>query len=80
MDCVHFGCDVYILKIMKVAVPSISKQLTEDQIYKSINDNYSQITKVWFNFQMDWMQRSYLSFKDHDKYLIVVYLFHRLIF
>ena len=59
---------------MKVAVPSISKQLTEDQIYKSINDNYSQITKVWFNFQMDWMQRSYNSFKDHDKYLIVVYL------
>ena len=59
MDCVHFGFDVYILKIMKVAVPSISKQQTEDQIYKSINDNYSQITKVWFNFQMDWMQRSY---------------------
>ena len=59
---------------MKVAVPSISRQLTEDQIFKSINDNYSQITKVWFNFQMDWMQRAYLSFKDHDKYLIVVYL------
>ena len=38
MDCVHFGFDVYILIIMKVAVPSISKQLTEDQIFKSINE------------------------------------------
>ena len=77
MDCVHFGLDVYISTFMKITVPSISKQLTEDQIFKALNDNYSQITKVWFNFQMDWMQRSYLSFKDHDKYLIVIYLVHK---
>ncbi len=77
MDCVHFGLDVYISTFMKITVPSISKQLTEDQIFKALNDNYSQITRVWFNFQMDWMQRSYLSFKDHDKYLIVIYLVHK---
>ncbi len=62
---------------MMIEIPSLSKQLSEDQIFNSINKNYTQITKVWFNFQMDWMRRSYQSFHDHDKYLIVIYLVNK---
>ncbi len=62
---------------MKSELPSLSNQISEDQIFNAINKNYSQITKVWFNFQMDWMQRSFQSFHDHDKYLIVIYLVHK---
>ncbi len=62
---------------MRIEIPSLSSQLSEDQIFNAINKNYSQITKVWFNFQMDWMRRSYQSFHDHDKYLIVIYLVNK---
>ncbi len=74
MDCVHFGFKVYMLKFMKVELPSISEQLSEDKIFTVLSKNYTRITKIWFNFQMDWMQRSYKSFNDHDKYLIVIHL------
>jgi len=62
---------------MRNAIPSISKQLSEEQVFNAINKNYSQLTKVWFNFQMDWLHSSYQSFHDHDKFLIIQYLVHK---
>jgi len=59
---------------MKTTIPSVSKQLGEKQIFQAINKNYSQLRNVWFNFQMEWLQSSYRSFNDHDKFLIVQYL------
>ena len=59
---------------MKTPIPSVSKQLSEKQIFQAINRNYSQLTNVWFNFQMEWLQSSYRSFNDHDKFLIIQYL------
>ena len=62
---------------MKVLIPSISKQISNEKVFNSISRNYSQLTKFWFNFQIQWMQRSYQSFKDHDKYLIFIHLVHK---
>ena len=59
---------------MKTTIPSVSKQLEEKQIFQAINKNYSQLRNVWFNFQMEWLESSYRSFNDHDKFLIVQYL------
>ena len=77
MDCVQIGFDIYIFKFMPISIPSVSNQLSEEQVFSAISKNYSQITRIWFNFQMDWMRRSYKSFNDHDKYLIVIYLVHK---
>ncbi len=55
-------------------MPSVSNQLSEEQIFQAINKNYSQLTNVWFNFQMEWLRSSYQSFNDHDKFLIIQYL------
>ena len=59
---------------MSISIPSVSKQLSEDQIFNAISKNYSQMTKVWFNFQMNWLRVAYQSFHDHDKFLIIQYL------
>jgi len=62
---------------MRTSIPSISKQLSEEKVFEAINKNYSQLTKVWFNFQMDWLYSSYQSFRDHDKFLIIQYLVYK---
>ena len=62
---------------MRVSLPSISKLLSEERIFDAINKNYSQLTKFWFNFQINWLHSSYHSFHDHDKFLIVQYLIHK---
>ena len=59
---------------MPISIPSVSKQLSEDQVFNAISKNYSQMTKVWFNFQMNWLRVAYQSFHDHDKFLIIQYL------
>ena len=59
---------------MSKSIPSVAKQLSEDQIFNAISKNYSQMTKVWFNFQMNWLRVAYQSFHDHDKFLIIQYL------
>ncbi len=68
---------IYISIKMKTDFPSISKQLTSEQMFASINKNFSEVTNPWFNFQMEWLRSAYFSFKDHDKYLIIIYLVHK---
>ena len=62
---------------MPTAIPSVSKQLTEDQILNSISKNYSQLSKFLFNFHMEWLRCSYKTFHDHDKFIIIQYLVHK---
>jgi predicted transcriptional regulator len=62
---------------MQITIPSVSKQLTEDQILNSISKNYSQIVKFLFNFHTEWLRDSYKAFHDHDKFIIVQYLVHK---
>ena len=73
MDCVQNGFVIYMLKFMRVDIPSISKQLSEEQVFQSINKNFAQLNNHWFNFQMEWLRGAYSSFKDQDKYLIIIY-------
>ena len=77
MDCVQNGFVVYMLKFMRVDIPSISNQLNEDQVFQIINKNFSQLNNIWFKFQMEWLKGTYSSFNDHDKYLIIIYLVHK---
>ena len=62
---------------MPITIPSVSKQLTEEQILNSISKNYSQIVRFLFNFHAEWLRGSYKAFHDHDKFLIVQYLVHK---
>lgn len=39
--------------------------------------NYQRLNTEFFEFQFDWLNRAYGTFKDFDKYLILSYLFRK---
>ena len=58
----------------KKNIPNISKQIYYQDTINVFINSYSQIGPQWTAYQMDWFNGIYLAFKDHEKYLIVVYL------
>ena len=55
-------------------IPDISKQVYKEDTFGVLEDRYSTIGPMWVSNQMEWMNGIYASFKDHDKYLIVIFL------
>jgi len=58
-------------------LPSISNQIDEDIIFKTINKNFSKIAPYWFELISSWLIRSYSVFQDIDKFIILVYLINK---
>ena len=59
---------------MNIKIPDISKQIYKEDILNLLEKKYSTLGPLWVNQQMDWMNGVYASFKDHDKFLILIYL------
>ena len=59
---------------MIIHIPDISKQIYKEEIFKVMEKKYSTVGSVWVSHQMDWCNGVYDSFKDHDKFLIVISL------
>jgi len=59
---------------MKFNIPDISKQIYEDETLNVLEKKYSIIGPMWVSQQMEWMNGIYASFKDHDKFLILIFL------
>ena len=59
---------------MKIYIPDISKQIYREDILRVMEKKYSTVVSVWASHQMDWCNGVYNSFKDHDKFLIVIFL------
>ena len=59
---------------MKKKIPDISSQIYNDEILSVIEKRYSILGPMWVNQQMEWNNGIYASFKDHDKFLILIYL------
>ena len=49
-----------------------SKTLTDDQVYESIMNNYSDLANEWISHQWNWMNNVYWTFNDHYKYMIII--------
>ena len=49
-----------------------SKTLTDDQVYESIMNNYSDLANEWISHQWNWMNNVYWAFNDHYKYMIII--------
>jgi len=60
--------------IMNVKIPKISDQLYKEDILRVMENKYSTLGSVWVSHQMEWCNGVYSSFKDHDKFLIVIFL------
>ena len=55
-------------------LPEISKQIYTQDTLKVLTESYQSIAPIWTSHQMEWMCSIYSSFKDHDKFLILIYL------
>ena len=59
---------------MKNNIPDISKQIYKEDILGVLEKKYSTMGPMWVNQQMEWMNGVYASFKNHDKFLILIFL------
>ena len=59
---------------MTVKIPEISNQIYKEDIFSVMEGKYSTLGSIWVNHQMEWCNGVYSSFKDHDKFLIVIFL------
>ena len=59
---------------MTINIPEISKQIYKEEILNVLDKKYSTLGPMWVNQQMEWQNTIYESFKDHDKYLILIFL------
>ena len=54
-----------------------SKTLTDDQVFETIMNNYSDLANEWISHQWNWMNNVYWSFNDHYKYMIIISLIEK---
>jgi len=59
---------------MNIELPKISKAIEEKDILWCLEENYNSLTVDWFPILSKWLNNSYLVFKDHEKYLILIFL------
>ena len=59
---------------MNKDISKLSTQIYKSDVLEVLENNYSKIGSLWVNLQVERCNDIYASFKDHDKYLIVIYL------
>ena len=59
------------------SIPSISSQIDEKIIFKTIAKNFSKLAPYYYTFISNWLIRSYKSYQDIDKFIIVIYLINK---
>jgi len=59
---------------MKKNIPEISKQLYKEDTLNVLNKRYSTLGPMWVSSQVEWFNGIYSCFKDHDKFLIIIFL------
>ena len=59
---------------MKIPIPDISKQIYKEDTLNVLVNNYAIIGPQWTAHQMEWANSIYASFKDPNKFLIIIYL------
>jgi len=62
---------------MNIRIPDISKQIYKKDLFNTLNSKYSTLGPIWVNQQMEWLCGIYTCFKNHDKFLIIIYLLNK---
>ena len=68
------GFTVIVNVNMNSKIPDISRQIYTEDILKVLEKKYSTMGPMWVNQQCEWMNGIYASFKNHDKFLILIFL------
>ena len=59
------------------SIPSISSQVDEKIIFKTIEKNFSKLAPYYYSFISNWLIRAYEHYHDIDKFIIVIYLINK---
>ena len=60
--------------IIKDKIPDITKEIKKEELLDILVTEYSKLGPIWVKTQLQWMDDVYRTFKDHDKFLIIIYL------
>ena len=77
VDTCPLWVSYYFFIIMAFQQIDFSKTLTDELVYESIMENYSDLSKEWIFHQWNWMNGVYRSFNDHYKYMIIISLIEK---
>ena len=64
----------YIDQIEKETNTSNFNNFDTREISLVLSSNTFVLMKYWIKFQQEWISNIYKQFKDHDKYIILIYL------
>jgi len=59
------------------SIPSISSQIDQKIIFKTIEKNFSKLAPYYYSFISNWLIRAYKCYHDIDKFIIVIYLINK---
>ena len=59
---------------MRLSTPSFKEQIRSKDILDIFEENYSVIVPIWIPLQVQWLNGVYTTFKDYEKFMIVVHL------
>ena len=59
------------------SLPSISSQIDEKIIYKTIEKNFSKLAPYYYSLISNWLIRAYKHYHDIDKFIIIIYLINK---
>ena len=59
------------------SIPSISSQIDQKIIFKTIEKNFSKLAPYYYSFITNWLIRAYKCYHDIDKFIIVIYLINK---
>ena len=59
---------------MKHELPKIRRTIDQKEIHWCLEENYNALSIDWYLILSKWMYNSYTVFKDHEKYLILIFL------
>ena len=61
------------LKTKKI-IPKVENKFQKSLVLESLEQNILSHWDTWGKFQQAWTNRAYKSFKDLDKYVVLIYL------
>jgi hypothetical protein len=59
---------------MTLILPDVSKQISSDDIETLMEKNFATIMPVWTPLQLEWINNVYRTFRDYEKFMIIMYL------
>ena len=59
---------------MTSILPDVSKQISSDDIETLMEKNFATIMPVWTPLQLEWINNVYRTFRDYEKFMIIMCL------